>query len=80
NADHSDVRSMDTDFDELKYKYLMLPIWLSSFRHNGKLYQFMVNGRSGKVSGDKPISGWKVFFTIVGIILLFWFLINVFGN
>lgn len=80
HADHSDVRTMDTDYKNLKYKYLMLPIWLSSFRYNNKPYQFMVNGRTGKVSGNKPISGWKVFFTILFAIFVLWLCFQIFSE
>ena len=34
----------------------MLPIWLSSFRYKEKIYRFMVNGQTGRVGGNAPIS------------------------
>ncbi len=57
-----DVRnlSMDTAFTNIKYKYLMLPVWISSFKYNGKVYQFYVNGQTGKVGGKAPVSPYKV--------------------
>lgn len=50
----------NTQFSDIKYKYLMLPIWLSSFRYKDKIYQFMVNGQTGKVAGKTPISPLRV--------------------
>ena len=47
----------------------MLPIWVSSFQYNGKVYQFMVNGQTGKVYGKTPVSVWKVIL-VVGLIVL----------
>lgn len=72
NADHVRHLNLTTVYNDLKYKYLLLPVWLSSFKHNGKIYNFMVNGETGKVGGEFPISGWKVAFVIIGIILLLW--------
>jgi len=68
-----DVRSlnMKTTFDNVTYKYLMLPVWISSFKYNGKVYQFYVNGQTGKVGGKSPISPYKVAIAIIlGIALL----------
>ncbi len=65
NADHVvDVR-LDTTFDNITYKYLMLPIWVSNFKYKNKVYQFMVNGQTGKVSGKTPISIPKVILTVI---------------
>lgn len=41
-------------------KYLLLPVWISSFQYKGKVYRFMINGQTGKVSGQTPISWVKV--------------------
>ena len=54
----------------MTYKYLMLPLWLSSFKYRDKQYQFMVNGQTGKVGGKYPISPWKVTFVILLFVLI----------
>ena len=43
----------------------MLPVWISSFTYKGKIYQFMVNGQTGKVSGKVPISPWRVLLAVL---------------
>lgn len=65
---HADrVRSLhfSTSYSNITYKYVMLPIWLSSFRFKSKTYQFVVNGQSGKVGGESPVSWVKVTFAIL---------------
>lgn len=52
--------SFDTDYSNIKFKYLLLPIWISSFKYKGKIYNFMVNGQTGKVGGKTPISPLRV--------------------
>ena len=61
---------VETVFSGLTYKYLLLPVWISSYKYKDKVYQFMVNGQTGKVSGKTPISIPKVIITIAGIILI----------
>lgn len=75
NADHVRNLSLNTNFSDITYKYLLLPIWISTFKYNDKVYQFMVNGQTGKVSGKTPISIPKVILTVVvALILLFLFM------
>lgn len=60
HADHVDSVKVKTVYRNITYKYLMLPVWMSSFVYKGKVYQFMVNGRTGRVSGRTPISPLRV--------------------
>lgn len=57
-------------YADITYKYLLLPIWVSNFKYNDKVYQFMVNGQTGKVSGKTPVSIPKVIITVIGIIAI----------
>ena len=78
-ADHVRNYRGDTTFSNITYKYLMLPVWLSCFNYKGKTYQFIVNGQSGKVGGDYPISPWRVALAIfIGLIIvgILWYLCN----
>ena len=52
--------SVDTSFNCPTYKYLLVPVWISSYKYKGKIYSFMVNGRTGRVGGRYPISPWRV--------------------
>ena len=70
DADHVRNLTVETVFSGLTYKYLLLPVWISSYKYKDKVYQFMVNGQTGKVSGKTPISIPKVIITIAGIILI----------
>ncbi|MCM1127196.1 MAG: TFIIB-type zinc ribbon-containing protein [Lachnospiraceae bacterium] len=70
NADRVRNLQVDSVFSKLTYKYLLLPVWISSYKYKEKVYQFMVNGQTGKVSGKTPISIPKVIITIVAIIFI----------
>ncbi|MBR0519004.1 TFIIB-type zinc ribbon-containing protein [bacterium] len=80
DADHVRNLKVNTAYEDLKYKYLLLPVWLSSFKHNGKIYNFMVNGETGKVGGECPVSGWKVAIAIVIGLILLWLFFSFLGN
>lgn len=42
-------------------KYVFLPVYLLHYTYKGKKYRFAVNGQTGKIIGDIPISKTKVF-------------------
>jgi DNA-directed RNA polymerase subunit RPC12/RpoP len=57
---HVDSVRLHTTYSNVTYKYLLLPVWFSSFTYKGKNYRFMVNGRTGRVGGKYPISPLRV--------------------
>jgi ribosomal protein S27E len=67
-GNHQKIRSKHTQYNDLMFKLLLLPIWISAFKFNGKLYQFVVNGRTGQVIGEYPKSTTKIVMLVVAII------------
>lgn len=49
-----------TAFSEISFQHLLLPYYLSGFKHDGKVYQVLVNGETGKLEGEYPTVFWKV--------------------
>ena len=47
---------MATDYFNLKYKYLVVPVWINSFYYDNKLYMIAINGQTGKIDGQWPKS------------------------
>jgi predicted Zn-ribbon and HTH transcriptional regulator len=45
-----------TDYYNLKYKYLIVPVWINSFFYDSKLYMIVINGQTGKIDGQWPKS------------------------
>ena len=60
HADHVRISSRQTMYNDLTYKYLLVPLWQSSFDYKGKTFQFMVNGQTGQVGGKAPVSALRV--------------------
>ncbi|MFN0204418.1 MAG: hypothetical protein ACKVTZ_23065 [Bacteroidia bacterium] len=67
----------------LTFKHILLPIWIAAYTYNGKIYQFVVNGQTGSITGEKPYSTVKIFFAILAaiiIVALFLYFANVFQD
>lgn len=52
-------------YNNVKFKHILLPVWLSSYQYQQKLYRFIINGETGKVSGKAPVSPLKVTAAVV---------------
>ena len=61
--------SMVADFSDEKWRYLLLPVYLSSYRYQEKIYQVMINGVSGIVAGHKPVDWQKLWLVILLLFL-----------
>ncbi len=49
-----------TKYNNQDIKYALLPCWFLSLDYDGRRYQFIVNGQTGKVSGEFPYAkGWE---------------------
>jgi hypothetical protein len=66
---HSGLR-VKTTFSHVQSDLLLLPIYISSYRYHGKVYRFLVNGQTGVVVGDKPISAVRIVLFVLAIVLL----------
>lgn len=79
HADKVDRLKMNVFYNNIKYKYLLAPVWISSFKYKDKIYNFMVNGETGKISGKTPVSPLRVAIAIligILILLLIWMLLK----
>lgn len=56
----------------LTFRYVWLPVYLSSFVYQGKTFQYMVNAQTGRIAGKRPLSLKRIiiFFSSVILFLL----------
>ena len=47
-------------FEGLSSKPVLLPVWIMAYRYNEQVFRFLVNGQTGKGSGQAPFSWAKV--------------------
>lgn len=71
------IRSKSSEFSQITFKHILLPIWISACRYRGKVFRFLINGRTGELQGDRPWSYLKitsaVFAGVVVLAAIFWF-------
>lgn len=79
-GDEQRVKGIWTQYNETTYKYILLPIWLSIYRYKNKIYQFVVNARTGEVQGQRPYSAIKIALAILAALIILGLLIYLFGN
>lgn len=69
--------SADVRLHSRRVKYAMLPVWMLHTKWNGKDYLFSMNGQTGKLTGDLPVSmgrfcAWfaGIFVPLAGVMML----------
>ena len=69
--DKVDYLNVSTSHEKVTYKYVMIPVYVGNFTFKEKLFNFFVNGTTGKTTGKYPKSGLKItLLAILGGILL----------
>ena len=79
-GDEQRIESLDTQYRETTFKHLLLPVYAGAYRFNNKLFQIVVNGRTGEIQGDRPYSVWKIALLVVAVLLLTLILVLLFGD
>jgi hypothetical protein len=74
---------VNVQITEMAGEPVLLPVWIMAYRFRDELYRFLVNGQTGRATGQAPVSWAKIFMAIViGILILLVFLLlcaNAFG-
>ena len=59
-GDQQRIHSVSTRHSDTTFKHVLLPVWSAGFQFRDKTYRFVVNGRTGKVRGERPYSVIKI--------------------
>lgn len=73
------VTNEKVDLREEGAQYAMLPVWLLNYRYKDRTYTFALNGQTGKMVGDLPVSRKKMIlwcFILTLIVFSVWTLIR----
>lgn len=62
---HSQLQ-VRTQFSDVSSDLCLLPIYILSYQYQGKLYRFLLNGQTGKMDGDKPLSSTRIALAVIG--------------
>ncbi|MBT0769093.1 hypothetical protein KIH74_09195 [Kineosporia sp. J2-2] len=69
-GDQQRVHSMDTEWNAVTFKLMLLPVWLAAYRFDNQVWRVMINARTGEVIGDRPYSAVKIAAAVVAALLL----------
>lgn len=64
-GDHQRITWFHVEYNDITFKHLLLPIWISAYQYMNKSYRFLVNARTGEVQGERPYSWIKITFAII---------------
>jgi LSD1 subclass zinc finger protein len=65
-GDEQRIHFTNTTYNNPSFKHILLPVWLSAYRYNNKVFQFLINARTGEVQGERPYSAMKITLAILG--------------
>ncbi len=69
---------MNLDFADESWRYLLLPIYLASYKYREENYQVIVNGQNASIAGQRPVD-WTKIWLVVGAILAPGLLLSLLG-
>jgi len=70
-GDVQTINTMNTDYSNITFKHLLLPLYVCAYQFKGEVFQFLVNAQTGEVQGEKPKSWIKITLAIlIGIALI----------
>ncbi|CAA6806410.1 MAG: Primosomal protein N' (replication factor Y) -superfamily II helicase [uncultured Sulfurovum sp.] len=64
-GDQQQISHLSTQYNNTSYKNVLFPIWTAEFKWKNKMYNYAINGQTGKVTGERPYS-WLKIAAIVG--------------
>lgn len=67
-GDVQQVSSVNSSYNDIKFKHILLPVWLSSYKYKNKVFRFLINARTGEVQGERPYSALKITLLIISIL------------
>jgi len=59
---------VDAAYADLRFKHVLAPIWLLSYRYGTRTFQVAINGVTGRIAGERPWSWVKL--TLVALLVL----------
>jgi hypothetical protein len=69
---HSRNLKVNVRLEGLSSEPILLPVWILAYSYRGQVYRFLLNGQTGKATGNAPTSRVKVAvaFTLVAVLVI----------
>ena len=66
---------VDSIYQGRTFKHILVPVWLATYTYGAKSFQVVVNGYTGKMAGEHPLSWVKIMFAIVGVLVVIFIIV-----
>lgn len=70
--DGDDLRKLKIMSEKLSiaFKHVLVPVWMGTYIYEGEQFQFLINGQTGDISGDKPLDNFKMYIAVAIAVVL----------
>ncbi len=69
-GNHQRIKAIRSQYDNITFKHILLPVWISAYRYRDKTFRFIVNARSGQVQGQRPWSMIKIVLAVFALLFM----------
>lgn len=69
-GDEFRLSSKSTNYGDILFKHVLLPVWITSYEYKKTLYNVYINGQTGNVVGKYPKSVVKIIMTVIALGLI----------
>ena len=69
-GDEQRIHNIATHYSGITFKHLLLPVYSGAYHFNQKVFQIVINGRTGEIQGDRPYSFWKIALFVTAILFI----------
>ncbi|MFT3989795.1 MAG: zinc ribbon domain-containing protein [Luteolibacter sp.] len=52
------------------FKHILVPVWLATYTYGPKSFQVVINGYTGKIAGQHPLSWIKITFAVLAVLAI----------
>ena len=64
---HRNLR-INADYSGQTFKHVLVPVWLLSYTYGARVFQVVINGYTGSITGEYPKSWVKILLLVLGIL------------
>jgi hypothetical protein len=71
---------ISSHYQNRTFKHILVPVWLASYTYGSKSFQVVVNGYTGKMAGEHPLSWVKITLAVLAVIIVFFLVLGLSGR
>jgi ribosomal protein S27E len=62
---------VESTYQGCTFKHILVPVWLATYTYGSKSFQVVVNGYTGTMAGEHPLSWVKIALAVLAVLLVF---------